>query len=542
MWDSLGLFIFYGSPSLTFEAPEPPAMATPTSVELENRDGEGKTSENEGESPEQKEDAIASRLGGAHVVERLAMLMAKMTPVGSEIIRAAPAYASLSSRARPLRGFKRDNFIHLSSETDHIDQFWSQSWHSHRLSLVMTVMFFNNSKGAAIISLVVASLLGVLYSFEIIPELFENDYDVQELHRSGWSACGAVIAYFVTLALWRNRSRIFLDVLCIDQEDGKKKLQALFSMGAILKSSKSFMLFWDPTYTTRLWCLFELAAFLKSRREGEKPEIIIRPTIAGPCFLLVTFSLTCILLVLMFLQDRNVVILFGSVAALFCLGTFFAISRARAYFRSMNDLMNALTMFQLSDARSFCCDNNHPQRGRGPMLCDRDVIVRCITEWFGSVQNFEENVRTIVQESLKEQLRKQTLSYQQCVLILIPFIYATIDMVSAQIRVESYGQALNEGVRGCSLWLGVGPILFFQSFKMSQFLCRRCKYCLLDFLLNLSIVVTSAATLMAAMILEQVFYHTIVDIRILGNHMVVGSCIHACIFIGIALLSFRCFT
>lgn len=42
------------------------------------------------------------------------------------------------------------------------------------------------------------------------------------------------------------------------------------------------LVLWDPTYVERLWCVFELAAFLKSRESGTATKLFIRPTILGP--------------------------------------------------------------------------------------------------------------------------------------------------------------------------------------------------------------------------------------------------------------------
>ena len=42
------------------------------------------------------------------------------------------------------------------------------------------------------------------------------------------------------------------------------------------------LVLWDPTWSDRLWCVFELAAFLRSKVASEQ-VLLIRPTVLGPC-------------------------------------------------------------------------------------------------------------------------------------------------------------------------------------------------------------------------------------------------------------------
>ena len=58
---------------------------------------------------------------------------------------------------------------------------------------------------------------------------------------------------------------MFLDFLCISQEDEHLKGEAMVSMGAILKSSASMLVLWDPSWVQRLgffwgWAMGTLTA------------------------------------------------------------------------------------------------------------------------------------------------------------------------------------------------------------------------------------------------------------------------------------------
>ncbi|CAE7245090.1 unnamed protein product [Symbiodinium sp. CCMP2592] len=53
------------------------------------------------------------------------------------------------------------------------------------------------------------------------------------------------------------------------------------NVAAILKHSDSMLACWDATYLTRLWCVLEMAAFLKSHN-GAQQDLAIKPTSWGP--------------------------------------------------------------------------------------------------------------------------------------------------------------------------------------------------------------------------------------------------------------------
>ena len=101
----------------------------------------------------------------------------------------------------------------------------------------MTVILLNNALAAAILS--GASIcLGVLYAFGYLPVWdFGAEFRSSGAGVSGVASC---------------RKSIFLDVLCIDQMDKGKKAEALLSMGAFLKRSKSLIIF--GTQLTQLDC------------------------------------------------------------------------------------------------------------------------------------------------------------------------------------------------------------------------------------------------------------------------------------------------
>ena len=282
--------------------------------------------------------------------------IAALEPTRPDIIRAAPASAAVACCAKPLRGFGGRSFFHYSkpiSRNTRIKEFWSHSWHGPRWMVVMTVLLLNNSLAALVISTLVSFLLGLFYAMDRLPPL-EGFIEFNGL-ASGWSQWGGMVSYILTLFFWPSRKKIFLDLLCIDQTNESEKQDALLSMGAFLKRSESLIVFWDPTYTRRLWCVFELAAYLHTHGGG----LIILPTIAGPCFLCVTFSLGVFFILIGFVGDQDIQLFRAAVGVIACFCFYLTVSTFRKYFHSVKVCARELKHFQLHRTVCFCCMVGH---------------------------------------------------------------------------------------------------------------------------------------------------------------------------------------
>ena len=49
---------------------------------------------------------------------------------------------------------------------------------------------------------------------------------------------------------------MFLDRICINQANKNMKTEAILSLAGLLRKSDTMLILWDPSWTTRLWCLF----------------------------------------------------------------------------------------------------------------------------------------------------------------------------------------------------------------------------------------------------------------------------------------------
>ena len=135
-----------------------------------------------------------------------------------------------------------------SFPTERIDQFWSHSWHGSGWRKVATAIYLNNGRMAALIATLGSMIVATLVAYGVLPDMnFGGPGQPRYPDRPLSCLMGGFVMYCLLLIFWRPRQQIFLDILCIDQEDADLKGAALVSMGAFLKSSDAMVVFWDPS-------------------------------------------------------------------------------------------------------------------------------------------------------------------------------------------------------------------------------------------------------------------------------------------------------
>jgi len=197
-----------------------------------------------------------------------------------------------------------------------------------------------------------------------------------------------------------------------------------------LKESQSLLVLWDVSYVTRLWCVFELAAFLHSKGPKAKAAKCLQvcPVFVGPAFLAGHLGFSVLLLV--FLISQIPMLPWGGLflagLALPCLVLLADI--VLAHCRSIEVMQHQVRGFTIEQSKSACCSRGHVDANGGPMLCDRRIILRCISAWFGSKEKFESMVRDQVLQVLVHQLANHVFSYWRIVQMTAPAGWAILDV------------------------------------------------------------------------------------------------------------------
>lgn len=202
----------------------------------------------------------------------------------------------------------------------------------------------------------------------------------------GWVILASCLAPFMGIAIYlclpescTTSPTCFLDVVSIHQTDTELMERGIYGLGGFLKVSKQLRILWSPPYLTRLWCVFEVAAFLTANPEG---KIILHPLTIE---IAVTALFVACALGTMFYQAfitavgadpgaRSLVLI---PALLPSLGAI-RILRRQSFMRRV--LLTQLRNFDVDRAE---CRNDF----------DRHYIEAAILHWYGSKEKFAAYVR-----------------------------------------------------------------------------------------------------------------------------------------------------
>ena len=200
------------------------------------------------------ESSVSESIGSWDVVnphlETYIQILASMQPTRPDIVRGIPVCQALQRTPRLWARGDLDALHVYSQATLELDEFWSHSWRTPGWLKYISILVLHNSFPACVVGTLFAVASFVLCVADILPTWSRGEL------QSGWSVLTGTVSYYLTLLLWRRGKLAFLDIACINQVDDQLKTEGLISMGAILKRSKSLLVLWDSSYTSRLWCMF----------------------------------------------------------------------------------------------------------------------------------------------------------------------------------------------------------------------------------------------------------------------------------------------
>ena len=170
--------------------------------------------------------------------------------VNPEVMRVTPVFRALEQFAAALRGGSDKHFYHKSRASTKITTFWSHSWHGGRWKKILTVVALYNGTAAVSLAFLTGMLMMVLFSFGTLPGI-DRGWWIENWVWSCWSTSSGLVVASLVLPFWRSQTRVFLDRICISQNDDRLKSEAILSLAGLLKNSDSMLVLWDPTWTER---------------------------------------------------------------------------------------------------------------------------------------------------------------------------------------------------------------------------------------------------------------------------------------------------
>lgn len=364
--------------------------------------------------------------------------------VEGDILRAVRANRAMSGIGSHFRSSGGSALTYdLSEPVESIGSFWSHSWHANANHKVGTLFFVYNAPFAAVASVIGTMVCAFLVSQGIVPGTicYSNGCDTHEdctdggfcnavfpyyrrcMHESlcceepsrtsidgtcpydcsvssvrekpfmFWPLLAGFLSYLLVLVVWQPRTKVFLDKICIHQTDITKKRHGIDSLGGFLRRSEEMLLLWDSTYFSRLWCTFELAAFLFIH--GSPDGVRVMPVVRGFFVLVGVFANFLLQMVLVLMRHFELVAadyvdLIGHL-----LFMIWFVHIARQYARHHYDMDRQLRMFACDNANCWCCTVNHINPDtKAKVPCDREVIYAVLEQWFpGGKKEFEAHVR-----------------------------------------------------------------------------------------------------------------------------------------------------
>eukprot|EP00438_Fugacium_kawagutii_P007216 Skav218005 [mRNA] locus=scaffold2344:105858:107279:- [translate_table: standard] len=350
-----------------------------------------------------------------------------------EIVRVMPVFRAFEQRFSALRDPTGGDLYFKSHSSNTISVFWSHSWHGSRWLKILTLITIYNGQPAIVLGMSFATVIMVLFWLQVLPGFNRGEWGPF----SCWALCSGVVVTTLVMIFWRPRARVFLDRICISHSDAQLKAESVLSLAGLLRRSDSMLILWDPTWTQRLWCLFELAAFLRSRTDRKK--LVIIPTLVGPVRIGAFLVAAATGIPITMWPVRNEINSVAGMAFLVLLAGvavgYVLTSTLRSYFRDLDTMKEQLFSISFDTAMCACCTTDHVDESGRPLMCDRLLVKECVGIWFDGLEEFERIVRSDILEVLVSNLEEQVMTTKSTIAVCIPFMWSLMDLASSNFNI-----------------------------------------------------------------------------------------------------------
>ena len=406
-------------------------------------------------------------------LKQVSSFMARMELTDPSMLRAVCCHDLLGGFGRVLR--ERDKSAYrLSKPVPSIGSFISHSWQSSMLLKILLLMLLHNGAPAATAGTLAATVATVFSASDLLPGYVRYSSEFQqEYEYAPWCLAAGLLVALLTFLFWRPKRKVFVDFVCIDQRTDEAKCLGIANVGAVLKNSTSLLVLYDSSIIKRLWCLYEMGAFMKSHEHLPEEALTMRPVFLAP--LLSGMILCFIFVALLPLVNQSSPLTMALYAVLMVAPPIVFAVQIKTYASSVEAMRSELKSFVMQNATCSCCESNLCGEAG---LCDRKLLTDCVQQWFGSIEEFEACVRSRVSQSLQSHLGQLPLTYSMVLCASTPFLWYRMGVLAGILLVGDLSQALAHGCRTLQWWLLVIPMLFTAAIDMAHLLRRRrCNNC-----------------------------------------------------------------
>eukprot|EP00438_Fugacium_kawagutii_P014819 Skav234793 [mRNA] locus=scaffold69:145638:146855:+ [translate_table: standard] len=347
-----------------------------------------------------------------------------------------------------------------------------------------------------------------------------------------WAYSAGCVVSILCFFLWRASGSIFFDRICIHQLDQELKAKGILSIGGFIKQSQNMMVVWDSSYVERLWCVFELAAFLKSQDEEPSKQLWVRPTFLAPCTLAVytTLVVGCSFHFAVTDGGENPRLGYTLLGLVAFAGSVHVL---RSHQRSIQRTLVQLEAFSVINTKSHCCTLGHREPVSGRVLpCDRSILMKCIVEWFGSIDNFDKEVQSKVRTALAQGLGSGSMPYLWSLAAVTPLVWTQLDAIAARLLIGEVMFAAHQALHALAAWFGMFPVVLPFSAMLTKRFQGRKSWLICDLGVTLGI---AAVAILLVILLNQCFMWTnVLPVPLLG------ASIYTFVLSGVGFLTWRC--
>lgn len=345
---------------------------------------------------------------------------------------------------------ERAKLYERSRPVQHFDIFLSHTWSTDGKWKAFALLFRTGWPVMLLLNALSVCLTMMLCVTRLLPMTFDYKPPVVGFTGSsklgGWLIAASLLGSVLGLALSpflpsNSGNSCFLDVVSVHQSDQQLNERGIYGIGGFLAVSREMQVLWSKPYLSRLWCIFELAAYRTANPEGKITiaplyvEQIVAVILICAYGMAATFVTARVLI-----QERFRVVVYG-VAALPAL---VVVHMLRKVFQDRQQLVSDLHSFDLDAVR---CQNDF----------DREFIHTAILKWYGSKDSFREFVQGPLREELVGKGSRIHLSGPYLALLVLvamtPGLEFTLAIYGANAPLRSILANVVAGVLGFSvLW------------------------------------------------------------------------------------------
>ncbi|CAE7194795.1 unnamed protein product [Symbiodinium microadriaticum] len=327
----------------------------------------------------------------------------RFSTVDAEIIRGIPLRRSLKGlghiwRYQPATwsAEQRAKLYDLSQKVQYFDVFVSHTWHTPGWHKTLALSFqcgWRSTLGLWCVA-ETASMLLCLVDVLPMPLVFQANVtgftDDCPMGLWVWTFGALAICFGLLLTPYVpevcSPSEVgFIDVASIHQQDRALMERGVYGIGGFLRVSSELRILWSGPYLSRLWCIFELAAYRKVNPDG---IIRFRPLfVERTASVLLVSCLSFGFFVLGRSGSGSQVMLYIAYAWTF-ITNWIAVAVLRSNYREKHQLLRELQQFDLN---KVSCRQEF----------DRQFIHAAISKWYGSKEDFTQFVRQELRRDLE---------------------------------------------------------------------------------------------------------------------------------------------